>query len=249
MSTSALIGRRPIALSRFCSQSGEGPFLTPLTRRRPKAGHSSRRFDRNLDRAGERALHLLGRAVLEIADRRSGEVAGDAVDAGAVRPVGREVDLDHRIADAGPVGVGLADRRVGRQFDDAVVIVGDLKFAAEHSMPRLSTPRMVPTSSVMFLPGMKVPGAENTPFMPARALGAPQTTCIGLAVADVDHADAQLVGVRMLLGGDDVGDDESLEQRRLVLDTLDLEPDHGELVGDCRQRLDRCRGALSARTG
>ena len=43
-------------------------------------------------------------------------------------------------------------------------------------MPRLSTPRMVPTVSVMFLPGMKVPGAENTPFMPARALGAPQTT-------------------------------------------------------------------------
>ena len=40
MSTSALIGRRPIAVSRFCSQSGEGPFLTPLTRRRPKAGHS-----------------------------------------------------------------------------------------------------------------------------------------------------------------------------------------------------------------
>ena len=49
-------------------------------------------------------------------------------------------------------------------------------------MPRLSTPRMVPTASVMFLPGMKVPGAENTPFMPARALGAPQTTWIGLAV-------------------------------------------------------------------
>ena len=48
--------------------------------------------------------------------------------------------------------------------------------AAEHSMPRLSTPRMVPTVSVMFLPGMKVPGAENTPFMPACALGAPHTT-------------------------------------------------------------------------
>ena len=40
MSTSALIGRSPIAVSRFCSQSGEGPFLTPLTSRRPKAGHS-----------------------------------------------------------------------------------------------------------------------------------------------------------------------------------------------------------------
>src|SRR5690242_18206333 len=53
--------------------------------------------------------------------------------------------------------------------------------AAEHSMPRLSTPRMVPTPSVMFLPGMKVPGGENTLTRPARAFGAPHTTCTGAA--------------------------------------------------------------------
>ncbi len=46
-------------------------------------------------------------------------------------------------------------------------------------MPRLSTPRMVPTPSVMFFPGMNVPGGENTLFMPVRAFGAPQTTCTG----------------------------------------------------------------------
>ena len=51
--------------------------------------------------------------------------------------------------------------------------------AAEHSMPRLSTPLIVPTPSVMFLPGMKVPGGENTLTRPARAFGAPQTTCTG----------------------------------------------------------------------
>ena len=51
--------------------------------------------------------------------------------------------------------------------------------AAEHSMPRLSTPLMVPTPSVMFLPGMNVPGGENTLIRPARAFGAPQTTCTG----------------------------------------------------------------------
>src|ERR1700722_13929550 len=46
-------------------------------------------------------------------------------------------------------------------------------------MPRLSTPRMVPTPNVVFLPGMNAPGATNTPFMPERALGAPHTTCTG----------------------------------------------------------------------
>src|SRR5215510_10391125 len=51
--------------------------------------------------------------------------------------------------------------------------------ASDSSMPRLSTPRMVPTPRVMFLPGMNEPGVENTPFMPVRALGAPHTTCTG----------------------------------------------------------------------
>ena len=46
-------------------------------------------------------------------------------------------------------------------------------------MPRLSTPRIVPTPSVMFLPGMKAPGGAKTPFMPVRAFGAPHTTCTG----------------------------------------------------------------------
>src|SRR5450756_2615842 len=40
ISTSALIGRSPIEVSRFCSQSGDGPFLTPRTRRKAKPGHS-----------------------------------------------------------------------------------------------------------------------------------------------------------------------------------------------------------------
>src|ERR1700722_15680895 len=51
--------------------------------------------------------------------------------------------------------------------------------AAEHSMPFDSTPRMTPLASVSFLPGIYVPTAENTPFMPVRAFGAPQTTCTG----------------------------------------------------------------------
>src|SRR5262245_28866444 len=46
-------------------------------------------------------------------------------------------------------------------------------------MPRLSTPRIFPTARVIFLPGMNAPGGTKTPFIPARALGAPHTTCTG----------------------------------------------------------------------
>src|ERR1700743_257546 len=78
--------------------------------------------------------------------------------------------------------------------------------ASDTSMPRLSTPRMVPMPSVMFLPGMNVPGGENTLTRPARAFGAPTTT--------------------------------STRQRPgLVLDVLDLKPDHGEPVSQLFQRL------------
>src|SRR5271154_703828 len=46
-------------------------------------------------------------------------------------------------------------------------------------MPFESTPRMTPLARVIFLPGIYVPTGEKTPFMPVRALGAPQTTCTG----------------------------------------------------------------------
>src|SRR5579875_2910404 len=43
-------------------------------------------------------------------------------------------------------------------------------------MPALVTPRISPVLSVMPVPGMKLPGGANTPFMPVRAFGAPHTT-------------------------------------------------------------------------
>ena len=53
------MGRSPIAVSRFCSQSGDGPFLTPL--HQPQAeGRAQRRrlseIERDFDRAGEGSL-------------------------------------------------------------------------------------------------------------------------------------------------------------------------------------------------
>ena len=58
----------------------------------------------------------------------------------------------------------------------------------------------------------------------------------GLARAGVHHAHAQPVGIRMLLGRDHARDGERRQQLALVLEVLDLEPDHSELIGE---RLDR----------
>ena len=82
------------------------------------------------------------------------EIAGDAAHAHAILPVGRDRDVDHRIVEPGIVGIGGADRRIGGQLDDAVMLVGPAASSRiEHIMPRLSTPRIAATFSVMSLPG------------------------------------------------------------------------------------------------
>jgi hypothetical protein len=48
---------------------------------------------------------------------------------------------------------------------------------AEHSMPLLSSPRILLDLSVMPVPGMTLPDGAKMPFMPVRAFGAPQITC------------------------------------------------------------------------
>ena len=50
---------------------------------------------------------------------------------------------------------------------------------SEQSMPFESWPRMLPAFSSSSIPGTQAPTGAKTPFMPARAFGAPHTTCTG----------------------------------------------------------------------
>ena len=57
-----------------------------------------------------------------------------------------------------------------------------------------------------------------------------------LAVADVDHAHGQPVGVRMLVGAQDLADDEAVERADAVLvDALDLGPCERQPLGELAQ--------------
>ena len=84
ISTSALIGRSPIEVRRFCSHSGDGPFLTPRTSRSAKPGHSVASSTVTFTGQGNSPLIGLMRGILELAHVGGGEVARDAVHAGAV---------------------------------------------------------------------------------------------------------------------------------------------------------------------
>ena len=62
------------------------------------------------DGARTRAFDALDDVALEPAEPGRREVAGDAVDRGAVRAIGRQIDLDDRVVEAGITRVGHPDR-------------------------------------------------------------------------------------------------------------------------------------------
>ncbi len=156
--------------------------------------------------------------------------------AGAIGPIGREIDLEHRVVELRPGREALADRRIGRQFDDAVVIVGNLQFGFRHQHAAALDVADLPYPKSNVLAGDEGAGRREDAGHAAARIGRAADDLDRLAVAGIDHADAQPVGVRMLPGIDDLGDDERREELGLVLDALDFEPDHGELVGDLAER-------------
>ena len=110
MSTSALIGRRPIAVSRFCSQSGDGPFLTPRTSRSAKAGHSegvAPKSSVTVTGQGNSPFTGLGGRSLNLPDVGGGEIAGDAVTPVQSGRFGVRLISITGSSSAGPFGVGL----------------------------------------------------------------------------------------------------------------------------------------------
>ena len=127
---------------------GAQPLLQPGRRRavlhpahHPQAEGEAERgrvaeIELDLDGTGPIALHRHDRPLDEIADAGGGEIAGDAAHAQRIRAIGRDRDVDHRIVEAGIDGIGLTDRRVGGQVDDALMIVGDAELALgqEHAV-------------------------------------------------------------------------------------------------------------------
>ena len=129
MSTSALIGRRPIEVSRSCSHCGLGP-LRRLRMVRPRIqGQASGQSICQRGPPSERRRDLGRLPRLQRADAGGGQVARDAADREAVAAVRRDADIDHRIVEPGPLRVGHADRRILGQIDDAGVVVAEAHLA------------------------------------------------------------------------------------------------------------------------
>jgi hypothetical protein len=160
------------------------------------------------------------------------------VDAQAIAAVGRDRHVNDGIIQAHDLRERRANFRVGRQLDDAVMLLrqAHLAFGAQHAA------RIDAANADLFQVDARAGNARaggREDALHARARVGRAADDLHLALARLDAADAQAVGVGMLRRLDDIADGEGRQRLRAVLDALDLEPDDGQLLA---QRVERCLG-------
>ena len=196
------------------------------------------RGDGHADGAVEAALDRLDFQRLQRPQTPRREVARDAAHAERVGAVGGDLDVDHRVDLLGrvrgqPVGEPLPDLTRG-QFDDAVVFVGKLKLALGRHHPVGFDAADLADAQGRVDPRHVVAGLGEDDGDPGPRVGRPADDLL-LALVGHDAADAEPVGVRVLLGMGDLREGERVEPRGGVVDILDLEAEVGEGVGDLGQ--------------
>ena len=80
-----------------------------------------------------------------------------------------------------------------------------------------------------------MPGAAEHADQPGAGVGRAAHDLQRLAVAGIDGQHLQLVGLRMALGGQHLGDPERRQRLGRIVDAFDLQPDAGQRVGDRRR--------------
>ena len=186
------------------------------------------------DRAGFDSCDGLHFGRAQLAEAARGEIAGDAGHAEGVGPVGRDGDVDDRI-DADHVDVARADRRVGGEFDDAVMGIGKLHLAlGEHHAVALDTADPADLDRGVDAGDPVAGGRDHHLDAGAGVRGAADDLL--LAVGGQNPADPELVGVGVLHGLDHLADREGREPSGRVRHALDLEPEVGQREGDLVER-------------
>ena len=204
MSTTFLIGRWPAAISRCFSHSGEGPIFTSSKHARREArADLGVDLDRRVVVRGVVAGRLGVARGRVLGERRAGHArAGRAPR--RTRPSGR--------AGSGVTSSSSTSSAIGRCSASGAPTG---RSSASTMIPSWSSP-MPTSSSARIMPldctprsfaspscvpsGMTAPGSATATVCPAATLGAPQTIVWGSPRADVDDADGEPVGVRVLLG-------------------------------------------------
>ena len=143
----------------------------------------------------------------------------------AILPVGGDRDVDHWIVRARIIGEGGADRCVGGQFDDAVMIVAEFEFArrAHHAVRGDAADRR--DLELHAVGGDDCTGQPEHTHQPRAGVGRAAHNLERGAVAGIDRQHLQLVGLRMPFGGQHLGDAKARELLGRIFDAFDFQPD------------------------
>src|SRR5690606_12636751 len=157
-------------------------------------------------------------------------------DAGGVAAIGGDRDIEDHAVYAGIIGIFEADRRIGGQLDNAVMVVAEFQFGigTEHAIGNLAADITLADGHVL---ARNIGAGEGEDGFEAGAgVGGAANHVDQFAGAGIDLADAQLVGIGMLFGGDDMGGDESAERLALIFHAFEFGPDQGQRIADLISR-------------
>ncbi len=227
------MGLRPTALRRVCSQAGDGAVGHALDAARGEhrtgVARLLRKFELDVRRAGVGAFDAGdGLLRLQRAEARSRQIARDAAHAGAVRPVRRQLHLEHRIGEPHHVDVTLADvaGHVGGELDDAGSFGGQFKLGGRaHHAVRHDAAHGLLLERDLRAGNVSAERCEHAEETGARVGGPAHHFEQRRALLHLDLNDLQLVGIGMLAGLDDARDAKRRQLVGRIVDALDLQPD------------------------
>ena len=188
-------------------------------------------FSTDLDRTGEAGFDIGRLNRLECAEARCRQIAGNALHAHTIRAVGRDRHIEHRTSVV-IICKGLANRRIGGQLNNPVMLVAQLQlaYAAHHTV------RFHPANSALAkLHSVRrhdgAGQAQNALHSGAR-IGRTAYNLQRLPVSGIDTEDLQLVRIGMLASGQDFGNAKAFQPHGRVVNSLYLVTDLVECGGN-----------------
>jgi len=155
-----------------------------------------------------------------------------------VAQIGRELEREQRVVEVQELADVLAERRVGRQFEQAAVVLGQLELArrAQHA-EALDAAQLALADlerlAVLARRQFGADGGERNADASTRVGGTADDLqrAVRAVRTGIDRAHAQLVGVRVLFGFEDLGDDDAVEGGRDGALLFDFHAGHRQQMG------------------
>ena len=176
-------------------------------------------LDPNVDLLGAGKLRILARHRPQLRREERRDLAGDAVDRQQVAAVHRRRDIEDLVPDREHVAKRSSRRHAFLEHHDPALVVAELELALGQDHPPRDLPTQLRLAERLVRPGQERAGQRDGDRGADAEVPGPADDLSRLPLADVDAAELQPVGVRVLAGLDHLADLEEPEVPVRVGDT------------------------------